>query len=145
MSLRLLVAVSRQLYRTAHGRPHPHTSLPSHSVLPRVSPTLGAAEGHQRDGPSHPAWRVGRKVGKAPSAEKLRVGRLSQGGQWPMYSKMVSRLLCCALSSERGCGSTLVQQELVTAWECCVVASPWPWQSTVACHDSKAQQWYTAQ
>ena len=32
---------------------------PSRSVLPRVSPTLAAAEGHQRAGPSHPSWRVG--------------------------------------------------------------------------------------
>ena len=28
-------------------------------VAPRVSPTLAAAEGHQRVGPSHPSWRVG--------------------------------------------------------------------------------------
>ena len=40
--------------------------VPRHSVLPRVSPILGAAEGHQSTGPSHPSWRVGLKVGKAP-------------------------------------------------------------------------------
>ena len=34
-------------------------SLLSRSVLPRVSPTLAAAEGHQKVGPSHPSWRVG--------------------------------------------------------------------------------------
>jgi hypothetical protein len=32
----------------------------------------------------------------------MRVGRLSQGGQWPMYPHLAARLLCCALLSERG-------------------------------------------
>ena len=72
-----------------------------------MSPALGAAEGHQ-SGRSIPSvvthrvtWRVDQKVGKAPSS-LMSVGRLSQGGQWPMYPHQVARLLCCALLSERG-------------------------------------------
>ena len=84
----------------------------SRSVLPRASPTLAAAEGCLRDGPSHPAWRVGRKVGKAPSAEKSSVGRMSQGGQWPMCSRLAARLLWCAPLSERG----VVQRRGSKSW-----------------------------
>ena len=80
--------------------PRAHLLL-GRSVLPRVSPALAAAEGHQSTGPSHPSWRVGRKVGKAPSS-LMSVGRLSQGGQWPMCARPVPRLLWCAPSSERG-------------------------------------------
>ena len=82
------------------------------SVLPRVSPALAAAEGHQSTGPSHPAWRVGRKVGKAPSSQ-MRAGRLSQGGQWPMCARLVPRLLWCAPLSERGA----VQHRSSKSWQ----------------------------
>jgi hypothetical protein len=100
--------LAQQLYRPSASVARVHVpgcarvrSPLSRSVLPRVSPALAAAEGHQSTGPSHPSWRVGRKVGKAPSS-LMSVGRLSQGGQWPMCARPVPRLLWCAPSSERG-------------------------------------------
>ena len=52
--------------------------------------------------PVHPI-RHGESAEKSARPPHLmRVGRLSQGGQWPMCSHQVARLLWCAPSSERG-------------------------------------------
>ena len=83
------------------------------SVLPRVSPTLAAAEGHQSTGPSHPAWRVGRKVGKAPSSDES--GSIEPGREVAnVCSSGVPLAVVCSFE-RKGCGSRQGQQEPVTA------------------------------
>ena len=75
------------------------------SRVPVVSPALAAAEGHQSTGPSHPSWRVGRKVGKAPSSDES--GSIVPGRAVANVCS-IGVLLAVVCSIERkGCGSTL--------------------------------------
>ena len=67
---------------------------------------------HQRDGPSDPAWRVGRKVGKAPSSV------MSDGSFEPgtavanVLSSGVTLSVLCS-SERKGCRSTQWERDVV--------------------------------
>ena len=121
VAVAVAVAVSRvRVHRlaaiSASGRER--ASVPSLSVSFRVSPALAAAEGRQSTGPYHPSWRVGRKVGKAPSSDE-------RGSPVPGRSvayqcaRPASRLLWCARLSERG----VVQHWGSKSWQWHVRAS----------------------
>ena len=71
-------------------------------VVPPVSPTLAAAEGHL-DSRSIPSVN-GESAERSARLPHLlmSVGRLSQGGQWPKCFRLVVRVLWCAPLSERG-------------------------------------------
>ena len=115
-----------------------HACVPRLSVLPRESPTLAAAEGHLSTDPSDPSWRVGRKVGEAPSTLSS-VGRLSQGQQWPMCAHLVPRLLWCAPLSERG----VVQHRGSKSWQ--QHERVWLLQRGTGHPNPTAVQWVAAQ
>ena len=85
-------------------------------LVPRVThPSCSGGSPESRSIPSVMASRLKSRQG---SLSLLRVGRLSQGGQWPMYFRPVARLLWCAPSERKGFGSTLGQQELATQRSC---------------------------
>ena len=93
------------------------------SVLPCVSPTLAVTERLLRGGPFHPnvgvRWLkgrrarlpLGRKVGCVGSHDRRR-GTVANGP-----ASRAARVTVCSFE-RKGCGSTLGQQELVTACEC---------------------------
>ena len=113
VAVAVAVAVSRvRVHRlaaiSASGRER--ASVPSLSVSFRVSPTLAAAEGRQSTGPYHPSWRVGRKVGKAPSSDE-RGSPVPGRSVANVCSSGVPLAVVCSFE-RKGCGSTLGQQEL---------------------------------
>ena len=134
VAVAVAVAVSRvRVHRlaaiSASGRER--ASVPSLSVSFRVSPTLAAAEGRQSTGPYHPSWRVGRKVGKAPSSDE-RGSPVPGRSVANVCSSGVPLAVVCSFE-RKGCGSTLGQQELAVACACAcpvvlVLIQVWQWQ-----------------
>ena len=119
VAVAVAVAVSRvRVHRlaaiSASGRER--ASVPSLSVSFRVSPALAAAEGRQSTGPYHPSWRVGRKVGKAPSSDE-RGSPVPGRSVANVCSSGVPLAVVCSFE-RKGCGSTLGQQELAVACAC---------------------------
>ena len=71
-------------------------------LIPALSVTLPSCAGGSPEASVHPI-RHGESAEKSARLPHLmRVGRLSQGGQWPMYPHQVARLAWCAPLSERG-------------------------------------------
>ena len=136
--------------------------VPSHSVLPRVSPTLAAAEGHQSTGPSHPcrdsvsAERSARpprlKSREARLKSRARVAGRRRGAVANVCSSGAPLAVVCSFE-RKGCGLRLGQQELVMACACvCVqwclvlvpsVPGPDTWQAGSAVVGSAVAGWQT--
>ena len=73
-------------------------------LTPRV--THSSCSGGSPESRSIPSVMASRLKSRQGSLSLLSVGRLSQGGQWPMCFQPVARLLWCAPSERKGCGST---------------------------------------